>query len=556
MYKTYKLLFAIALLLITLPALAGKLQMTVEFRDHRAHRMNDIGSRLRSNTLGADQPLSYAKYSGLITRINPLGGFMGSESVSGYLDRRGSASFGLAAGDYILTMMVELESEIDGRKFHKVVKESDESDAYRQIFAKPFSVSSYGDSRITLNVSCPNSDCNNITMLDPENPLHMAANVYASGIDVYSAWGHMPIYDARGNERNEEFTIQFGCFETNDTSKPDFCSNCLSSGWQLRSNGCGMSSGFSKIRARGTAWNLNHLIAHEFGHNYYRRALGSDRTLGLNYNHVWSGPTLNASVTPVVDSDHYTEKGNTEEGWCNFFAVATYFDATARHPYYRFCGDYTECPHLQPNTKYDRRGAFDSSGNKEYWAKFNLEGETWTRTYHMNNDPAPRADRNCGVGGATGVDCIGACVGLVGTSRIDAPHLDASGDPVDLKMVWEAEGNVARFFWDLFDVSSNNDAPSLSYTIPEHCHGFAGNANTYADRGDNSNLSRSEFLTIWKAFPDHDKNRGRMEPFSTPQDKHGRNIVDYRKNAHDRVSVNYNFWGEYLTNCLLGQDPD
>jgi hypothetical protein len=52
MYKTYKLLFAIALLLITLPALAGKLQMTVEFRDHRAHRMNDIGSRLRSNTLG------------------------------------------------------------------------------------------------------------------------------------------------------------------------------------------------------------------------------------------------------------------------------------------------------------------------------------------------------------------------------------------------------------------------------------------------------------------------------------------------------------------------
>ena len=225
---------------------------------------------------------------------------MGSESVSGYLDRSGSTSFGLADGDYILTMLIDLESEIDGRKFHKVVKESDENDVYRQIFARPFSLSACGVNRITLNVSCANSDCNNIMMLDPENPLHMAANVYASGIDVYRAWGHMAIYDTGGNERNEEFTVQFGCFENDDTSKPDFCNNCLSSGWQLRSSGCGTSSGFSKIRARGTAWNLNHLIAHEFGHNYYRRALGSDRTLGLNYNHVWSGPRLDASGCAVT----------------------------------------------------------------------------------------------------------------------------------------------------------------------------------------------------------------------------------------------------------------
>ena len=554
MNRAYNQFFVIMTLivLVALPAHTGRSQVavTMQFRDHRAQRMDDIGSRLPASTLGTDQPLAYAKYSALITQIDSSGEFRGSETVSGYLDENGRMLIGfLESGDYILTMLVELESQIDGLKFHRVVKESDENLIYRQVSATPFSLSPYGPMQLNLNVSCPNFDCNLIPMLDPENSFHMAANVYASGIDVYRAWGHIESDDSDGRRRHEEFILRFGCFDSNDRTKADFCTSCVNDGWIHRTSGCGTSSGFSTTRIRGTAWNLNHLIAHELGHNYYRRALGSERVLGLNLDHVWSGPRLDRSTIPVVVHDS-TEKGNTEEGWCNFFAVATYFNANARHPYYRFCGDYAECPHSLANTKYDRRGSFGHAGNREFWAKFNLEGETWTRAYHMNNDSTPRADRSCGVAGASGGACVGACVGLIGTDRIDNPGgLE--------KMVWEGEGNVARFFWDLFDDTVDNDAPSLSYAVPEHNHGFNGNANTYTDRGDNNHLTRRELLDIWKSFPDHDSNRGRMEPFaSSGIDAHGRNIVDYRRNAHYRVSNRYNFWGEYLTNCLLGQDPD
>ncbi len=102
--------------------------------------------------------------------------------------------------------------------------------------------------------------------------------------------------------------------------------------------------------------------------------------------------------------------------------------------------------------------------------------------------------------------------------------MDRDTSPMDV------EGNVSRFFWDLYDSTSVDD------TFP-----------VTTGEGDNLNLSMDQLVDIWREFPSGTDN---LEASESGYD--GRNIWDYFYHANAGFSINAG--GPILSNCLCYQN--
>lgn len=269
-------------------------------------------------------------------------------------------------------------------------------------------------------------------------------------------------------------------------------SNRIHVGWPGRSDGLFGAVGLDGIGAPEWMWYENHSLAHEFGHIYMKRAIGHGSSLA-------SGDCANHSWNYAAGS----ETCATSEGWANFFAAATYFSPNAEDPYYRFCGN--KCGDLSPITLtdcqnngplYPRQCTYVYNAWRE--AEMILEGTTWRYWY---SDPNGFL-RNCAMEG--------------------------------MGNEYEIEANVARYFWDLYDIPTEDDGTS-----------------------DDTTLTTDYMLQIWEAFADGYDDRMDLEPYNSSlvfDDLDGRNAVDYLVVECNNIGVHCSFVEEFFLNCLGGQD--
>jgi len=99
--------------------------------------------------------------------------------------------------------------------------------------------------------------------------------------------------------------------------------------------------------------------------------------------------------------------------------------------------------------------------------------------------------------------------------------------PVNIKTPHLCRGNAARYFWDLYDSTTNGD-----------------------DGNDNTNLTISQINGIWQSFINGTSNRRDCE-----SDADGRNVYDYRHYETQIASI-LDTSDEMTQNCLDDQDQN
>lgn len=503
------LVFGILVILLSTDATAAKvrtLQGRIYFRNERVHYDNSIGSKLtKINNYGEDQSsLSYIAYQ-VVSYCNGsyYWGTKNYAAENGFYSQ--TYSFADSCDAPMFLMIVWFESQVSDKSFHRVTNLS--GSLYNTVITKNGDWFKPNFSATTsvwqsVNLSCPSDwdwRCYGSSDSHYYATTHKVSNLYRSGIDVALAWG---VYH-------------------------ESSSSAITLEWPHPS-GSSYSSGYDLLKMSEETWKENHRVAHEFGHTYHRRAMGYSGALSLSEwcsGHSWHhDPNGNMSETCA-----------TAEGWANFFAAATYFTRDADYPFYRFCGDNCDgvfdtttcnCGTYAQNAvpqACERRCVWRSAESRYRRAQQNLEGDTWDRAWNP---------------GTTNLDCVRQ-------SNADRHAI---------------EGNVARFFWDLYD--------SYQSTEPE----------------DRTSVSENiQFLNIWKNFLDDgygDKQSKEPRcpsettnwcphncgvddlgnPLACPykdvsgdvwDDKNGRNAKDFGKISN----IDETRWNDILDhNCLDGQD--
>ena len=363
----------------------------------------------------------------------------------------------------------------------------------------------------SVNASCPDDwdwHCYGSSDSHFDTTSHRVSNLYRSGIDVALAWG---VYKQSS-------------------------SNSITMRWP-DPPGNSESSDYDTLVMSEETWKENHRVAHEFGHTYHRRAMGYSGKLALNEwsdRHSWH----------VDPNENMSETSATSEGWANFFAAATYFTREAEYPFYRFCGDNcdgtfnsTVCncgSYAQGNVPQtcERRCNWRGGETPPRYrrAQQNLEGETWDQPWN------PKTTNN---------DCV----------RQGRANRHA------------VEGNVARFFWDLYD-SYDATEPEDRTSLEKNIY-FLNIWQNLLDNGYGDKQSREPLCpsatTSWcpkncgnSSIIDTttDKRKALPCPYTDSSgniwdDKNGRNAKDFGNTSN----IDETRWNDILDhNCLDNQD--
>ena len=321
-------------------------------------------------------------------------------------------------------------------------KQTNASDFRSNVYAKSVNVSCRGD----WNWRCPTPD---------GGKSHRLANLYKNAVDVYDRWGYLK-HNVYG-----QIIIEYPSSTGSSGASRDW------------------------MRIADDHWDRNHGTAHEFGHIYHRRAM--DAGDGSLSNPAWcSGHAWH--WTPTLGTFERSETCATAEGWADFFAAATYFEPNATHPYYKYCGDecddgradVCDCAVEAETPSCRRQCRFNTNVEPDEWqlTKQILDGRTWNRAWKPLNE------------NAAGEPLEFACVRDPSSSGTIIPHA--------------VEGNVARFFWDLYDTNGR----------------------------ENISASRTTLRLVWDMFPAGFNNRQKHEPLASLDggdydDADGRNAWDY-----------------------------
>lgn len=443
-----------------------------------------------------------------------------------------------------LRLDVRFESHPDGdptsNPFHAVVAPSELGYFARTPWARP-AIGSW----VSVNVSCPNQFPNTGQPCTATNAAtHEAANIHATVMDVIAVWGAY-----RGPNDAPLLEIRY----------------------PASTAGTNATGNYDRVNLPDQSYVENHRIAHELGHTYMKRAIyDGNRAVGgpstWVSGHTWNDTRIgvgdpnglfssqngpndcdinattfadNCELAPLGDrypdgnNDGYSETVATSEGWADFFAAATYFEPNANHPYFRHCRTIDGCPSLPAY------GAADPS-NQELRR---LEGETFAHYRYLTSGFE---------------QCVG--VGPTNFAVVDR------NNNVDINWQHALQGNVARYFWDLYDEDLDANGNGVDDDCPRLVSGVVTPA--ACERPgvvDNVVFPPSYMLLVWERFRPTYDNRDYDEPRATPStwdDPDGRNAVDYRKieaaipaaDIPAEVRGHGQAAGEFSANCLDGQD--
>ncbi|MEM7160465.1 MAG: hypothetical protein AAF799_46945 [Myxococcota bacterium] len=427
----------------------------INFHNARYHYSTGEGSLLRTmgNDSGPDAQMSYVEY-----RVHARCGSTTYKSALEHASKSGwfSHTFTNICSNPEFKMGVRFRSKPGNWVFHDMEKPDGTvySTWIPAVGYMSTNSSEFVNNRLTrsLNVSCRATWDGSCDTPDTGKS-HKLANLYKSAIDVYERWGYLKhdVYD--------EVTILYPDPEDSSGANRD------------------------EIHIAEDHWDRNHGTAHEFGHLYHRRAM--DVGNGSLSNPTWcEGHSWHWTKSLGTNNDH-SETCATSEGWADFFAAATYFEPSARRPYYKFCGDecddgaapVCDCETEATAPQCRRQCRYNDDKGEHQLTKQILDGRTWNRAWTPELDASGRPRRY-------------ACV----------------RDPaVGKSVIPEAvEGNTARFFWDLYDTRGTEGISA----------------------------SRTTMRLVWDVFPAGFNNRQKDEPRRSSSsgdydDADGRNAWDY-----------------------------
>ena len=404
---------------LTSPSIASALQRTIRgrayFNNERVNYSTAEGSRLTTVGSSGDTTASLGYITYIIFARCPnqtplYGSGTKYAAANGYFNH----TFDVPCSNPEYKAYFWMQSQIEGATFHSV-KPDGAITPY--VFGVPsdssfVSVGTASSVWRSLNLSCREGwqwQCPGPDGSSEES--HRVANIYKTAIDVYNVWGAYKV---------DEFG-PFDIFWDSDSGDSG-----------------GTASGLNTVNLEEGYYRQNHGVAHELGHLYMKRAMAHSTRLGdPNWvsGHSW----------------HFTSQSSqtaaTSEGWADFFAAATYFEPSARQPYYSWCGDtcddgapttcacntYVAGDVLPPDCA--RRCRWNSSAGAFLESRQLLEERTWDRAWSqtVTNLACVRGDR--------------------GPTSSVAPHT--------------VEGNVARFFWDLYDLWDPNDGADQITLTPQ-----------------------------------------------------------------------------------------